>query len=191
MPQAFDFTELTKSWQQQQPLMEPDLAGVLQKQKKRRWLAAAELIACSVMLACAVAAWLLLPTWLGALSALFLAGGALVQAVLSWKLHLPLLAYADWSSTGLLEFRLRNQQASIRYLSYNQHSCVALLFFILLMWGLAWWQPDQVSESLLDAYSLLVAPFCLAVWLWLAQKKRSAQTQLLHLQALVAELTTG
>ncbi|WP_337841914.1 hypothetical protein [Rheinheimera sp.] len=191
MSEPVDFSEFAKSWQQQQPQVELDLSAALQRQQRRRWVAVAELIASVVMLAGAGAAWLLLPTWLGGLSAVFLVVGALVQAVLSWKLHLPLLAYADWSSSGLLQFRLRSQQASVRYLSYNQYSCVALLFFILLMWALAWWQPQQVPEALLNAYSLLVTPLCLTAWLWLEHKKKVAKAKLEHLQTLISELAAG
>lgn len=175
MVDNFDFAALTKSWQQQPTPTETtpgaeDLAHASQRQRQQRLLMYGEWLGAVVM--ASSACWLLfaMPNWLGYLSATFLMLGALSTFYISWQVHRPILAYDNWSSSGLLQFRRRSCQLTLRYYRYTQCSCAALLVFTASLWLLSWWQPAAASTDLLLFYSLIVAPLCLLAIFRLQQK---------------------
>ena len=192
MADNFDFAALTKSWQQQ-PVTEEtlpgaaDLAQASQRQREQKLLMYSEWLGALIMSATAV--WLLvnLPGWLGGISALFLALGALTTAYISWQVHRPILAYGNWSSSGLLQFRLRACQLSLRYYRYTQLSCAALILFTLVLWLLHLWQLDSPPMAMLLFYSLIVVPACLFGMYRLQYKVRQRTAELAHLSALAED----
>ncbi|MDX3772514.1 hypothetical protein QE250_00125 [Chromatiaceae bacterium AAb-1] len=99
-------------------------------------------------------------------------------------MHRPILAYDNWSSSGLLQFRCRTCQLTLQYYRYTQLSCAALLLFTALLWLLRWWQPAEAPANLLLFYSLIVAPLCLVAMYRLQQKTRQKTAELSHLNAL-------
>ena len=192
MADNFDFAALAKSWQQQpvvedEPPSVADLAKASQRQREQKLLMYAEWLGALVM---AVAAcWLVLamPDALGYLAVAFLALGALGTVYVSWHIHRPILAYDNWSSGGLLQFRLRACQLSLRYYRYTQLSCAALLLFTAGLWLLDWWQLAATSTVLLLFYSLIASPLCLFGMYRLQQKVRQKTAELVHLSALAEE----
>ncbi|RUO66337.1 hypothetical protein SAMN06297229_0163 [Pseudidiomarina planktonica] len=192
MADDFDFETLAKRWQQQQTPTDgtpgaEDLAQASRRQRKQRALMYIEWLGALVMEIAAV--WLLLaiPGWLGYLSAAFLMLGALSTFYVSRQVHRPILAYDNWSSSGLLQFRRRTCQLSLRYYRYTQFSCAALILFSALLWLLHWWQPAEVASHLLLFYSVLVSPLCLIAIYQLQQKIRQKAVELQQLSALAKD----
>ena len=194
MADNFDFAALAKSWQQQ-PVTEEtppgadDLAQASQRQREQKWLMYSEWLGAVIMAGSAL--WLLLnlPGWLGGIAALFLLLGALSTAYISWQVHRPILAYDNWSSSGLLQFRHRACQLSLRYYRYTQLSCGALILFTAALWLLDWWQLAATSTTLLLFYSLIALPLCLFGMYRLQQKVRQKTAELAHLSALAEEFS--
>jgi hypothetical protein len=194
MADNFDFAALAKSWQQQ-PVVEDtppdaaDLAQASQRQREQKLLMYAEWLGALVM--AAAACWLVLamPDALGYLAAAFLALGALSTLYVSWYIHRPILAYDNWSSSGLLQFRQRACQLSLRYYRYTQLSCVALILFTAALWLLDWWQLAATSTTLLLFYSLIASPLCLFGMYRLQQKVRQKTAELAHLNALADDFS--
>ena len=192
MADNFDFAALTKSWQQQ-PVTEEvlpsanDLAQASQRQREQKWLMYSEWLGAVIMAITAL--WLLLnlPGWLGGVSALFLTLGALSTAYISWHIHRPILAYDNWSSGGLLQFRYRACQLSLRYYRYTQLSCAALMLFTLVLWLLHLWQLDNTPITMLLFYSLIASPACLFAIYRLQQKVRVKTAELAQLHALAED----
>ena len=194
MADNFDFAALAKSWQQQPIVTETppdaaDLAQASQRQREQKLLMYAEWLGAVIMAIAAV--WLLvdLPGWLGTISALFLALGALSTTYISWQVHRPILAYDNWSSGGLLGFRRKTCQLSLRYYRYTQLSCVALMLFTLTLWLLHLWQLDDTPLMMLLFYSLIVSPACVFGIYRLQQKVRQKTAELAHLSALAEEFS--
>ncbi|MBU2115105.1 MAG: hypothetical protein KKE94_15175 [Gammaproteobacteria bacterium] len=194
MADNFDFAALAKSWQQQPVAQETppsaaDLAQASQRQREQKLLMYAEWFGAVIMAIAAV--WLLvdLPGWLGTISALFLALGALSTTYISWQVHRPILAYDNWSSGGLLGFRRKTCQLSLRYYRYTQLSCVALMLFTLTLWLLHLWQLDDTPLMMLLFYSLIVSPACVFGIYRLQQKVRQKTAELAHLSALAEEFS--
>lgn len=192
MADNFDFAALAKSWQQQPVADEAlpgaaDLAQANQRQREQKWLMYSEWLGAVIMAGTAL--WLLLnlPGWLGGVSALFLALGALCSAYISWHIHRPILAYDNWSSSGLVQFRQQACQLSLRYYRYMQLSCAALVLFTLLLWVLQLTQLDDTSLSLRLFYSLLVVPLCLVAVYRLHAKVRQKTAELTQLNGLTTE----
>lgn len=192
MADNFDFAALSKSWQQQPTSAEcpPDVADLTlarQRQQKQKWLMYSEWIGAVVMLI--AASWLvfMLPGWLGYLSALFLIAGALSSAYISLTVHKPILAYDNWSSSGLLQFRARACQLTLRYYLYTQISCMALVLFAGLLWLVQWWNISQITEVLLFFYGLIIAPLCLLAIYHLQQKKLQKTAELEQLKRLAED----
>lgn len=192
MADDFDFEALTKKWQQQQAPTDAtpgadDLAQASRRQRKQRVLMYVEWLGALVMEIAAV--WLLvaIPGWLGYLSAAFLTLGALGTFYVSRQVHRPILAYDNWSSSGLVQFRRRTCLLSLRYYRYTQFSCAALILFTALLWLLRWWQPAEVSSHLLLFYSLLVSPLCLVAIYLLQRKIRQKSIDLQQLSVLVKD----
>ena len=136
MADNVDFATLAKSWQQQPTPTEAaptaqDLALANQRQRQQRLLMYGEWLGALVM--AATACWLILalPGWLGYIAAGFLALGACSTLYISWQVHRPILAYDNWSSSGLVQFRCRACQLSLRYYRYTQLSCAALILLTL------------------------------------------------------------
>lgn len=192
MADNFDFAALTKSWQQQ-PVTEEmlpeaaDLAQASQRQREQKLLMYGEWLGALIMIATAL--WLLfkLPGWLGGISAVFLALGALTTAYISWQVHRPILAYDNWSSSGLLGFRVKTCQLSLRYYRYTQLSCTALIVFTLILWLMNVLQLDTMPLNMLLFYSLLVSPACLFGIYRLQQKIRLKGAELVQLEALAED----
>lgn len=189
MADNFDFAALTKSWQQQKTPTEQlpnktDLAQATQRQRQQKWLMYGEWLSAVVMLT--TACWLVftMPGWLGYLAAVFLTSGALSTAYIGWTVHKPILAYDNWSSSGLVQFRARACQLTLRYYLYTQLSCVAMILFSGLLWLLEWWKLAEIPTELLLFYSLVVCPLCLLMMLRLQQKKQQKATQLQELTRL-------
>ena len=192
MADNFDFAALAKSWQQQAVAEETlpsaaDLAQASQRQREQKVLMYGEWLGAAVMAVTAL--WLLLnlPGWLGGISALFLTLGALSSAYISWHIHRPILAYDNWSSGGLVEFRRRACQFSLRYYRYVQLSCVALVLFSSLLWVLQLTQLDDTPLSMRLFYSLLVVPLCLLAVYRLQAKVRQKTAELKQLNCLTTE----
>ena len=137
------------------------------------------------------AVWLLLnlPGWLGGISALFLALGAIATIYISWQVHRPILAYDNWSSSGLLHFRLNSCRLSLRYYRCTQLSCAALVLFTLILWLLHLLQLDHTPLNMLLFYSLLVSPACCFGIYRLQQKIRLKGAELAHLKSLADDFS--
>lgn len=194
MADNFDFAALAKSWQQQPVAQEAppsaaDLAQASQRQREQKLLMYAEWFGALIM--AAAACWLVLamPDALGYLAAAFLALGALATLYVSWHIHRPILAYDNWSSSGLLQFRQRACQLSLRYYRYTQLSCVALILFTTALWLLDWWQLAATSTTLRLFYSLIASPLCLFGMYRLQQKVRQKTAELAHLNALADDFS--
>jgi hypothetical protein len=189
MADNFDFAALAKSWQQQPTATEPppdasDLLVAKQRQTEQKWLLYAEWLGAIVMFI--AACWLAfsIPDWLGYLSAWFLISGALSSAYVAWTVHKPILQYDNWSSSGLVQFRIRACKLTLRYYLYTQLSCGALVVFSGLLWLMHWLNMAQVSANLLVFYSLMVAPLCLFAIYRLQQKKQQKAEELIQLTRL-------
>lgn len=189
MADNFDFAALAKSWQQQPTSTEAlpniaDLAQAKQRQTEQKWLLYGEWLGAVVMFI--AACWLAfsIPDWLGYLSALFLICGALSSAYVVWTVHKPILEYDNWSSSGLIQFRVRACKLTMRYYLYTQLSCGALVVFAGLLWWMQWWNIAQISANLLVFYSLMVTPLCLIASYLLQQKKRKKAAELKQLTRL-------
>lgn len=196
MADNFDLTELAKSWQKQTvveetPPSQADLAQASQRQREQKLLMYSEWLGALIMVVAAV--WLLLnlPGWLGGISALFLALGAIATIYISWQVHRPILAYDNWSSSGLLHFRLNSCRLSLRYYRYTQLSCAALVLFTLILWLLHLLQLDHTPLNMLLFYSLLVSPACCFAIYRLQQKIRLKGAELQQLNALVQDFLPG
>ena len=194
MADNFDFAALAKSWQQQPIVTETppdaaDLAQASQRQREQKMLMYAEWLGALVM--AGAACWLVLamPDALGYLAAAFLALGALGILYVSWHIHRPILAYDNWSSSGLLQFRQRACQLSLRYYRYTQLSCAALILFTAALWLLDWWQLAATSTTLLLFYSLIASPLCLFGMYRLQQKVQQKTAELAHLSALAEDFS--
>lgn len=192
MADNFDFATLAKSWQQQPTPTEAaptaqDLALASQRQRQQRLLMYGEWLGALVMVATACWLILVLPGWLGYIAAGFLVLGAISTLYISWQVHRPILAYDNWSSSGLLQFRWRACQLSLRYYRYTQLSCLALLLFTLILWLLQWWQLADVSNDLLLFYSLIASPLCLFALYRLQLKAQQKAAELQQLAALAAD----
>jgi len=195
MADNFDFAALTKSWQQQPVEETPpgaaDLAQASQRQREQKWLRYGEWLGAVIMAGTAL--WLVfnLPGWLGVVSALFLTLGAISTAYISWQVHRPILAYDNWSSAGLLKFRLKACQLSLRYYRYTQFSCAAILLFTGVLWLLQWRQLAHIGTDLLLFYSIIASPLCLFAIYHLQQKKRQKAAELMHLNRLTEDFTAA
>lgn len=189
MADNFDFAALAKSWQQHPTSTEAlpnigDLAQAKQRQTEQKWLLYGEWLGAVVMFI--AACWLAfsIPDWLGYLSALFLICGALSSAYVAWTVHKPILEYDNWSSSGLIQFRVRACKLTMRYYLYTQLSCGALVVFAGLLWWMQWWNIAQISANLLVFYSLIVAPLSLIASYLLQQKKGKKAAELKQLTRL-------
>lgn len=194
MNNDLDFAALSKSWQQQPVVAAtvPTPADLQQARKRQRqqWvLLAVEWLGAGAMGGTAV--WLItsMPGWLSYVAAAFLLVGLVMSLYVSWHVHRPLLAYGNWSSNGVLEFRLRSCQLSLLYYRYNQLACSLLIVFVMVLWALWLWQPELVPAAMLKFYSLIAMPLCLYGIYRLQQHINSKQQQLPSLQALVADFT--
>lgn len=192
MADDFDLTALAKSWQQQTLVQESapdsaDLAKASQRQRGQKWLMYAEWLGALIMLFTAGVLLLNLPDWLGYSSAAFLLLGAVSTVYVSWCIHRPILAYDNWSSAGLLQFRQQACRLSLRYYRFSQFSCAALLLFTAVLWGLYRWQLAEVTAILLQFYSFIVCPLCLWAIYQLQRKVRQKATELQHLSQLANE----
>ncbi|MDX1392666.1 MAG: hypothetical protein R3241_09800 [Rheinheimera sp.] len=192
MADEFDLAALAKNWQQQPVDDEAmpdtnDLAKANQRQRRQKGLMYAEWLGALIMLATAIWLVLNLQGWLGYISAAFLLLGAASTAYISWHIHRPILAYDNWSSNGLLHFRLNSCCLSLRYYRLTQLSCATLIVFSLILWLLDWWQLASVTSQLLLIYSLVVSPLCLFGIILLQQSARHKKDEIAHLTALASD----
>lgn len=194
MADNFDFTTLANSWRQQTVAEEmlpskTDLAPAQQRQRAQKMLMYGEWLGALIMAAAAL--WLLFnqPGWLDCIAVLFLLIGAIATIYISWQVHRPILAYDNWSSSGLLNFRLNSCQLSLRYYRYTQLSCAALILFTLILWLMYLFRLDNISLNMLLFYSLIVSPACLIGIYRLHQKVLLKKVELAQLRTLVKDFS--
>ena len=192
MNNEFDFVALSKHWQQQPVVAAPtptvvDLQHARQRQRQQWYLLVLEWLGALAMGGTAV--WLItsMPGWLSNIAAAFLLLGLVMSLYVSWHVHRPLLTYGNWSSSGVVAFRLRSCQLSLWYYRYNQLACALLMVFVAVLWGLWLWQPAQVPASMLQFYTLIALPLCLYGIYRLQLRINLKQQALAPLQALVAD----
>ncbi|WP_423187868.1 hypothetical protein ACO1PK_06540 [Alishewanella sp. d11] len=192
MADNFDFAALTKSWQQQATPNDlapsaADLTQASQRQQRQRVIMYGEWLGALVMM---IAAYVFLKDmqgWLGYLTAGFLTFGALSTLYISWRVHKPILAYDNWSSSGLLQFRLRSCQLGLQYYRFNQLSFAALILFSALLWLGNTLQPCTIATNLLLFYGLVISPLS-ALGIYLLQRKvQQKTTELKQLSQLAAD----
>lgn len=192
MADNFDFAALTKSWQQQATPNDPapsaaDLTQASQRQQRQRFIMYGEWLGALVMM---IAAYVFLKDmqgWLRYLTAGFLTFGALSTLYISWRVHKPILAYDNWSSSGLLQFRLRSCKLSLQYYRFNQLSFAALILFSALLWLGNALQPGTIAMNLLLFYGLVISPLS-ALGIYLLQRKvQQKTTELNQLSQLAAD----
>lgn len=192
MADNFDFAALTKSWQQQttpneQAPSTADLTQASQRQQRQRFMMYGEWLGALVMIIAAYVFLMDMQGWLRYLTAGFLLIGAISTFYISWRVHQPILAYDNWSSNGLLQFRLRSCQLSVQYYRYNQLSFAALILFSALLWLGNWWQPNAIATNLLMLYGLVISPISMLGIYWLQGKVRQKTTELKQLSQLAAD----
>lgn len=192
MNNEFDFAALSKSWQQQPVAAATaptaaDLTQARQRQRQQWVLLVGEWLGAAAMAGTAL--WLVtsMQDWLSYIAAVFLLIGVLMSLYVSWHVHRPLLAYDNWSSKGVLAFRLRSCQLSLLYYRYNQLACALLVLFVLVLWGLWFWQPALVPAAMLKFYSLIALPLCLYGIYLLKQRIGHKNQELVQLSELVAD----
>ncbi len=192
MSNEFDLAALSKSWQQQ-PTIKATLPTTADLQHARRrqrqqwyWLLVDWLGALAMG---GTAGWLItsMPSWLSYCAATFLLLGLLMSLYVSWHVHRPLLTYHNWTSSGVVAFRLRSCQLSLWYYRYNQLACGMLICFVAGLWGLWLWQPEQIPTSVLKFYTLIALPLCLYGAYRLQRLINEKRQALIPLQALVAD----
>ncbi len=192
MNNEFDLAALRQHWQQQPvaPVTAPtaaDLAEARHRQRQQWYLLLAEWLGALTM--GGTAFWLVtsMPSWLSYCAAAFLSVGLLMSGYVSWHVHRPLLTYDNWTSGGVVAFRLRSCQLSLLYARYNQGACAVLMAFVAVLWALWFWQAEQVPTSVLKFYTLIALPLC-GYGLYRLQRRIQQQKQaLLALQALAAD----
>lgn len=192
MADNFDFAALTKSWQQQATPNDlvpsaADLTQASQRQQRQRFMMYGEWLGALVMIIAAYVFLMDMQGWLRYLTAGFLLIGAISTFYISWRVHQPILAYDNWSSNGLLQFRLRSCQLSVQYYRYNQLSFAALILFSALLWLGNWWQPNTIATNLLMLYGLVISPISMLGIYWLQGKVRQKTTELKQLSQLAAD----
>jgi hypothetical protein len=192
MNNDLDFAALSKSWQQQPVAAATvpnaaDLTKARQRQRQQWLLLAGEWLGAAAMAGTAL--WLVtsMQDWLSYIAAVFLLIGVLMSLYVSWHVHRPLLAYDNWSSSGVLAFRLRSCQLSLLYYRYNQLACALLVLFVVVLWGLWFWQPALVPAAMLKFYSLIALPLCLYGIYLLQQRIGNKQQEIAPLQALLQD----
>ncbi len=191
MNNEFDFAALSKSWQQQPVAAATaptaaDLTKARQRQRQQWLLLAGEWLGAAAMAGTAL--WLVtsMQDWLSYIAAVFLLIGVLMSLYVSWHVHRPLLAYDNWSSKGVLAFRLRSCELSLWYYRYNQLACGLLILFALTLSGLWLWQPAQVPVLLVQVYVCIVLPLCSYGIYLLQQRIRYKNQELVQLSGLIA-----
>lgn len=196
MNNDLDFAALSKNWQQQPVAAATapttaDLTKARQRQRQQWFLLAGEWLGAAAMAGTAL--WLVtsMQDWLSYIAAAFLLLGVLMSLYVSWHVHRPLLAYGNWSSNGVLEFRLRSCQLSLLYYRYNQLACSLLIAFVGVLWALWLWQPELVPAAMLKFYSLIALPLCLYGIYLLQQRIASKQQEILPLQVLLQDFQAG
>lgn len=191
MANDLDLAQLAKSWQQQTPNTSvpnaADLAAIKSRQRRQRVLMYVEWFGALIM--ALTACWLvvIVPDALGYFAAAFLAVGAIGTCYVSWQVHRPILSYDNFSSDGVLRFRHRTSQFTLRYYRYTQLSCAALVLFAILLWVLHWLQPTTTPMTILTIYSAVVAPLCLLAILILQRKAKKKAAELARLSELLKD----
>jgi len=196
MADNVDFAALAKSWQQQTTPQEQapsaeDLAKANQRQKRQQFIMYGEWLAALVMLIAAYLFLMDMQGWLRYLTAGFLLMGALSTFYISWRVHRPILAYDNWSSNGLLQFRLRSCKLSIQYYRYNQFSFAALIVFSVLLWLGNWWQPGAIAPKVMQLYGVVISPLSVLGIYWLQRKIQQKTLELARLSTLASDFQHG
>ena len=166
MTDDLDISVLAKSWQQQ-PLLEDalpnenDLKEAQVRKRKQKYLLYVDWAGASIMLAAAT--WLTATSsdFIGYFTAIFLTFGAVGTLWVSSFIHKPILHYDNWSSEGVLKFRQKICEFSLRYYRVAQTSCMALIIFTLVFWGMYLHSLAANGYNLLLFYSFVVSPLCL------------------------------
>ncbi len=158
-----------------------------QKQRQQRWWLVLDIAGAVVMLL--MMAWLLMTQQgvIGYSAAALLSLGVLGSLYSIWHIHVPVLAYAQWNSIGILQFRYRRALLTIRYNRVNQIAALLLALFAAGLWLYQHFQPQQLPSLLVHIYLLGGLPLAAAIYLRCAQRIKAQQAKLPHLRQLLAD----
>jgi|GEM_PF-1011302 len=171
----------------QSSLDQPSLQQAKQKQRQQRWWLLWDAAGALVM--AMMALWLLITqkNAIGYSAAALLSLGVMGSIYSIWHVHLPVLAYAQWNSLGIIQFRYRRALLAIRYNRINQIAAVLLACFACGLWLYQQFQPQLLPDLLVQIYLFCGLPLAVAIYFRCAQRIKVQQAMLPHLRQLLAD----
>jgi hypothetical protein len=178
---------LEQQSQAQSSREQPSLQQAKQKQRQQRWWLLWDAAGALVM--AMMALWLLIAqkNAIGYSAAALLSLGVLGSLYSIWHVHVPMLAYAQWNSLGIIQFRYRRALLAIRYNRINQIAAVLLACFACGLWLYQQFQPQLLPDLLVQIYLFCGLPLAVAIYFRCAQRIKVQQAMLPHLRQLLAD----
>lgn len=179
-----DMNDIAALWQQQSVGDTTSIVSADKRKRRRRflqdWAAALAMLIFGVFFLSISQ----LAVFIVAAIALFF--GAALQLRQAYFNRSKMLHYEDWSTLGLLEYRLMASETEIRRFRYNQYGAGVIIVFTLLLPMLKYVFDMIVPTELIIAYCV-ITPFMLGlIWFYQFRIRQSRKVRV-NLQQLIKE----
>lgn len=176
-----DLDRLAREWQRDTDALEVSRRKARRQYWRNRVLLTLEFLLTAVS---AFVAWIF---WQQAamvytVSALVILGAIAMSTWLSLRERVPLWHWHDWSPEGVLRYRIRLCESTLRFTRWCRLSSVILFVFTAYLWVSAVIEPGSIPASFPALYTVVVLLTIVAVEWWAARQRRLRSRELCELQ---------
>jgi drug/metabolite transporter (DMT)-like permease len=174
------FTELAQEWQRDTAALEVSRRKVLRQQWLNRMAFGGELGFSCVSLWVAWFFWQQEAT-VFTVSALVLALNTPLSLWVTFRERLPLWHWHDWSPEGVLTYRVRQCESTLRLARYCWYSGGVLLLFLVYIWVNEFVAPGSTPSLFPVIYTVAILATVACLLLWARRQERVKARELAQL----------
>lgn len=169
---------LKQHWQASEPAIAVDVGKARQwqhSQQRRLW---AELSGSVLSVAIGLLFW-----WQGTSTLTDIAGAVMFvsgvgSGILARRARQPLLDWQNWTPEGILDYRLKETETTLKLVRSAVYAALLLLLFTLYLWWASRMTPETVSSGFALLYSACSVPAILFTLGWAGvQRRRTLRRQ--------------
>lgn len=184
-----DLAKLAEQWQRDTTALDVSRRKALRQYHANRLLLITEFLAALGYLWVAWYFWQREGSVFTVSALVLLVTTAISVGVSSWE-RVPLSHWHDWSPEGVLRYRIRRCESSLRFAGWCHFSSAILIAFTIYLWVNAFVAPGSTPEFFPALYTVVTLITVAGLEWWAFRQRRLRMPELQELKALLRSFDT-